>query len=231
MNLETSILTTISIVYHSTLISLNRHFIRPTPGFARKNHSREICMTSVDNIIAILRHYRSHFSLPSSPIILTYGAIMAGTALCFTQETHTTANNPAGDVSTPPSETEIGHQVTSIVKMLEEASETCPPAREASLRLKERFGISDSRRQGQQSIPLRTFLGKRKRTFNTSDTRENHSSEQITGNSVGDDDLSGDPMALMSSMDPGILDLMPMDWPDVDNDDFWNLRNVEEGQM
>lgn len=38
-------------------------------------------------------------------------------------------------------------------------------------------------------------------------------------------------MAFMSSMDPGILALMPMDWPDVDSDDFWNLRNIGEGQI
>lgn len=187
-------------------------------------------MTSVDSIIAILRHYRLHCSLSRSPIILTYGVIMAGTALCFTREIHTNANDPAGDVSTSL-ETEIGHQVTSIVKMLEEASETCPPAREASLRLKKRFGISDSRRQGQQSISLRQFLGKRKRTPNSSGTRDNHPSKQTIDNPVDDNDWSGDTMALMSSMDPGILEMMPMDWPDVDNDDFWNLQNVGEGQI
>lgn len=138
---EVVILKSISILYHSTLISLNRHFIRPTPGFARNNQSKEICMTSVDNIIAILRHYRSNCPLSRSPIILIYGAIMAGTALCFTRDTHTSTNTPAGDVSTRSPETEISHQATSIVKMLEEVAETCPPAREASLRLKGRFGF------------------------------------------------------------------------------------------
>lgn len=187
-------------------------------------------MTSVDSIVAILRQYRSRCPLSRSPIILNYGAIMAGTALCFTQETHTTANKLAGGVSTRPSETEIGHQASTIVKMLEEASETCPPAREASLRLKEHFGISDSRRQGQQSISLSQYLGKRKRTPNTSDTREKHPSKQIIENSVDDDDLSGETIALMSSMDPGILEMMPTDWPDVDNDDFWNLRSGGGGQ-
>jgi hypothetical protein len=157
---------------------------------------------------------------------------MAGTALCFTQATHTTTNDPAGDVFTScrSPETEIDHQVTSIVKMLEEVSETCPPAREASFRLKECFGIS-SRQHGQRSISLGKSLGKRKRTTDTSNIRNTHPSKQNIENVVDDDDWPGDTMALMSSMDPGILDLMPMDWPDVDNDDFWKLRNVGEGQI
>lgn len=90
--------------------------------------------------------------------------------------------------------------------------------------------VSDSRRQGQQSISTRKFLGKRKRT-NTSDTRNTHPSKQSIENIVDNDEWSGDPMAFMSSMDPGILALMPMDWPDVDSDDFWNLRNIGEGQI
>lgn len=179
-------------------------------------------MTSVDSIIAILRHYRSHRPLSGCPIILIYGVIMAGTALCFTQETHTTTSDPAGDGSP---ETEIDHQVTSIVKMLEEISETCPPAREASLRLKECFGIS-SRRHGQQSISLRKSLGKRKRT-DTLDVRDAHPNKQNLENQLDDNNWSGNSMALMSSMDPDILDLMPVEWPDMDNDDFWN---VGEGQ-
>ncbi|KAH8896729.1 hypothetical protein GQ53DRAFT_792041, partial [Thozetella sp. PMI_491] len=67
-------------LYHSTLISLNRHFIRPTPGFARRSQSREICVASAESIIAIIRQYRAQHELSTAPLTLVYSVVMAATA-------------------------------------------------------------------------------------------------------------------------------------------------------
>ncbi|KAL4861789.1 fungal-specific transcription factor domain-containing protein [Aspergillus spectabilis] len=70
-------------LYHSTLIALNRNFIRPTPGFARKEQSKEICISSADSIIALVRQYRAKSPLLTAPVVLLYSTIMAASALSF----------------------------------------------------------------------------------------------------------------------------------------------------
>jgi hypothetical protein len=161
-------------------------------------------MTSVDNIIAILRHYRAHSPLSKGPIIFIYGAIMAGTALSFTRESYTvtTSDTTTGDQTRCQQETEIHYQATSIIKLLEEVSDTCPPAREASLRLKACFGNKQP-----------SLLGPHEKQ--QADALEDQSYSYTIRHDLEDDqDWSRDQMELLGSMDPGILDLMPMEWAD-----------------
>lgn len=117
------ILTNInSGLYHSILISLHRHFVRPTPGFALRNSSKEMCIISVDSIIAMLRQFRAQHGLQNSPIVVVYSAVMAASAISFTQDTTTAL--PERD-----------RQLKFILKVLKECSETHRLAGEARRKL------------------------------------------------------------------------------------------------
>lgn len=70
-----------SLLYHNILISLNRHFIRPTPGFVLRQQSLTICIASADSIVAMLRQYQAQFGLRNCPIVLVYSAVAAASAL------------------------------------------------------------------------------------------------------------------------------------------------------
>ncbi|OKL57334.1 hypothetical protein UA08_07456 [Talaromyces atroroseus] len=206
------------VLYHSTLISLNRHFIQPTPGFARRSQSKEICLSSIDNIIAILRHYQTQCPLSRGPIVLIYGTIMAATALIFTYESPTTptSSKESGNSNDSPQEPELDYQVTAIIKMLEEVSPTYPPAREASLRLKAYFGVSSVRKDRHQKQPIQAL---RNRSIDAGSAEM-----QYSESALDEQYWSQDPVAMWSSMDAGILNLMPMDWPGADDYELLIIR-------
>ncbi|KAH8652034.1 fungal-specific transcription factor domain-containing protein [Xylariales sp. PMI_506] len=113
-------------LYHSTMISLNRHFIRPTPGFARRSQSREICIASAESIMAMIRQYRGQHTLANAPLTLVYSAIMAATAVSFALD-----SAPTGQAPPPEFETHMKF----LHKALKELSGVYRVALDASARL------------------------------------------------------------------------------------------------
>lgn len=111
-----------SLFYHSILVSLNRHFIRPTPGFPAKVASKDTCIASANSIIALIRQFRTQHGLGHSPALVVYSAVMAGSGILFTQES-----------SIPASEKD--QRLSFILKVLEECSPTHRLAREAQIKL------------------------------------------------------------------------------------------------
>jgi hypothetical protein len=131
-----------SLFYHSILISLNRHFIRPTPGFPAKAASKETCITSTNSIIALIRQFRTQQGLGHSPALIVYSAVMAGSGILFTQ-----------DFSIVGSERD--QRLSFILKVLEECSQTHKLAREAQIKLQANI---DTRRKlaNEQKVPGET---------------------------------------------------------------------------
>lgn len=111
-----------SLLYHTTLISLNRHFIKPTPGFEANTLSKETCIASSNSVVALIREFRAQHSLSQSPIILVYSAVMAASGIFFTHE------------SIPPLD-EKDRRLTFILKVLEDCSSIHDIAREAKAKL------------------------------------------------------------------------------------------------
>ena len=91
--------------------------MRPTPGFARKSLSRERCLSSVDNITAMIRHYRAWYSLTTVPLILVYSLALAATAVIFSRDGSTTS-------SQQNQASEFDGQINFIHKALKECSKT-----------------------------------------------------------------------------------------------------------
>ncbi|RDW56460.1 hypothetical protein BP6252_14153 [Coleophoma cylindrospora] len=110
------------LLYHSILISLNRHFVRPTSGFAANAGSKETCIASADTIIALIRQFRFQQGLGHSPVLVVYSAVMASSAIFFTQ-----------DPTTPTMEKD--RRLSFILKALEECSQTHNLAKEACIKL------------------------------------------------------------------------------------------------
>lgn len=111
-----------SLFYHSILISLNRHFIQPTPGFPAKAESRETCIGSADSIIALIRQFRTQQGLGHSPALVVYSAVMAGSGILFAQDLGVLA-------------LEKDRRLSFILKVLEECSQSHKLAREAQMKL------------------------------------------------------------------------------------------------
>jgi hypothetical protein len=111
-----------SLLYHSTLISLNRHFVRPTPGFSINAISKQRCIASADTIVALIRQFRSQQGLRNSPVLVVYSAVMASSGIFFTQDSATLA-------------TENDRRLSFILKALEECSQTHNLATEACIKL------------------------------------------------------------------------------------------------
>ena len=111
-----------SLFYHSILVSLNRHFIRPTPGFPAKVASKDTCIASANSIIALIRQFRTQQGLGHSPALVVYSAVMAGSGILFTQDFSILAS-------------EKDQRLSFILKVLEECSPTHKLAREAQIKL------------------------------------------------------------------------------------------------
>ena len=111
-----------SLFYHSILVSLNRHFIRPTSGFPAKAASKDTCIASADSIIALIRQFRTQQGLGNSPALVVYSAVMAGSGILFTQDFSILAE-------------EKDQRLSFILKALEECSPTHKLAREAQIKL------------------------------------------------------------------------------------------------
>jgi hypothetical protein len=111
-----------SLLYHSILISLNRHFVRPTPGFAANQVSKETCISSVDTIIALIREFRAQQGLGHSPVLVVYSAVMASSGIFFTQDSSALA-------------LQSDRRLSFILKALEECSPTHNLAKEARIKL------------------------------------------------------------------------------------------------
>ncbi|KAJ5266729.1 fungal-specific transcription factor domain-containing protein [Penicillium angulare] len=124
-------IATMHALYHSTLISLNRHFIRPTPGFARRSQSREICIASAESILAIIRQYKTNHSLENAPLTLVYSTVMAATAVSFALDGTTHNQNQM-----PP---ERETYIKSLRKALTDFSAVYRVAADASARLEEKL--------------------------------------------------------------------------------------------
>lgn len=182
-------------------------------------------MTSVDSIVAILRHYRTQCPLSRCPIVLIYGAIMAGTALSFARQSNTGESANTTEKGNCHQETELEHRVKTIIKLLEEVSQIYPPAFEASIRLKTYFGIASRQPQKQQ---MNKVLDKNQDPNDSSKVQDSPTSRPNPGDTLDDQHWSQDPMALLSSMDAGILNLMPTDWPDMANDESSYLWDTGE---
>ncbi len=112
-----------SLLYHSILISLNRHFVRPTSGFAANKVSKEICVESAATIVALIRQFRTQQGLGRSPVLVVYSAVMAGSAIFFTQDSTALA-------------LEKDTRLSFIMKALEECSNTHNLAKEALIKLR-----------------------------------------------------------------------------------------------
>ncbi|KAF4448448.1 proline iminopeptidase [Fusarium austroafricanum] len=104
------------------IITLNRHFIRPTPGFALKSQSQETCISSVEAIMALTRHYRAQHGLIRAPLYLVYSLAMAATAAILTTPSDAVANS----VEKPE---ESLQQLNFLVRSLKECSKTYDVAR------------------------------------------------------------------------------------------------------
>jgi hypothetical protein len=111
-----------SLLYYSILITLNRHFIRPTPGFAAKELSKETCISSADAIIGLIRQFRAQHGLERCPVVVVYSAVMAGSGILFTQGSSTLV-------------TEKDRRLSFIIKVLDECSPTHNLAKEARIKL------------------------------------------------------------------------------------------------
>ncbi|MCJ1302433.1 hypothetical protein MMC08_005236 [Hypocenomyce scalaris] len=112
----------VHLFYHSILVSLNRHFIRPTSGFPAKAASKDTCIASADSIIALIRQFRTQQGLGNSPALVVYSAVMAGSGILFTQDFSILAE-------------EKDQRLSFILKALEECSPTHKLAREAQIKL------------------------------------------------------------------------------------------------
>jgi len=121
-NLKPHVLN-LHLLYHSILISLNRHFVRPTPGFAPNLVSKETCTTSSDSIVALIRQFRSQQGLGRSPVLVVYSAVMAASGIFFTQDSNAMA-------------LEKDTRLSFILKALEECSQTHNLAKEALIKLR-----------------------------------------------------------------------------------------------
>jgi hypothetical protein len=111
-----------SLLYYSILITLNRHFIRPTPGFAAKELSKETCISSADAIIGLIRQFRAQHGLERCPVVVVYSTVMAGSGILFTLGPSTLV-------------TEKDRRLSFIIKVLDECSPTHNLAREARIKL------------------------------------------------------------------------------------------------
>jgi hypothetical protein len=96
--------------------------VRPTPGFAESISSKEICISSADSIVALIRLFRSQHGLARSPVLLIYSAVVAGSGILYTQ-------NPAALAL------EKDRRLSFILKSLAECSETHPLANEGRVKL------------------------------------------------------------------------------------------------
>lgn len=96
--------------------------MRPTPGFAQSLSSKEICISSADSIIALIRLFRSQHGLAHSPVLLIYSAVVAGSGILYTQNPATLA-------------LEKDRRLSFILKSLAECSETHPLANEGRVKL------------------------------------------------------------------------------------------------
>ena len=65
------------LYYHAMLLSLNRHFVRPSAGFPRSESSREVCVSSTGIIATLIRQYRFQHGLHAAPLMLVYALVMA----------------------------------------------------------------------------------------------------------------------------------------------------------
>ncbi|KAH7109091.1 fungal-specific transcription factor domain-containing protein [Dendryphion nanum] len=63
--------------YHSLLLSLNRHFVKPSSGFPQSTSSSEICASSSSIITSLIRQFRIQHGLNSAPLMLVYALVMA----------------------------------------------------------------------------------------------------------------------------------------------------------
>jgi len=72
------------LFYHSICISLNRHFIKPSPGFPLNKASGTICAESCDIICSIIRQVRNQGDLTGCPLILVYAVVMTAITIANT---------------------------------------------------------------------------------------------------------------------------------------------------
>lgn len=161
-----------SLLYHSTLISLNKHFVRPTPGFAEKASSKDICISSADSIVAIIRVFRAQHGLENSPVLLVYSAVVAGSGVLFTQDPATLA-------------LEKDRRLTFILKALVECSRTHNLAREARIKLQANIERRQSFAAESQEIDSTTQLA----MDEYPDPTEMFYMNSVTGNMLGVDTL------------------------------------------
>lgn len=73
-----------SVLFHSLRIILNLekiNMMEVSPTLLDGNNSTAICKNSAQNIISILRKYRSHHGLQHSPLVFIYGAVRAAQAV------------------------------------------------------------------------------------------------------------------------------------------------------
>ena len=65
------------LYYHALLLSLNRHFARPSNGFPQSPTSQEICAASSSTITSLIRGFRTQHGLHTAPLMLVYALVMA----------------------------------------------------------------------------------------------------------------------------------------------------------
>ncbi|RDW84286.1 hypothetical protein BP6252_01876 [Coleophoma cylindrospora] len=75
------------MLYHSTIISLNRPFLKPLTNSARlesPSESQTTCDAAVESIIEILQRFRTDYTLRNSPFVFVQGTILALNARLIT---------------------------------------------------------------------------------------------------------------------------------------------------
>ncbi|KAF2019331.1 hypothetical protein BU24DRAFT_418931 [Aaosphaeria arxii CBS 175.79] len=65
------------LYYHAMLLSLNRHFVKPSNGFPHSPLSRDICTSSCSTVAILVRQYRLQHGLKTAPLMLVYALVMA----------------------------------------------------------------------------------------------------------------------------------------------------------
>lgn len=66
-----------SLFYHSARIALNYDYAFAEHQRAERNSSCQYCVTSAQDIIALVRTYRVRYDLQHSPLVLVYACVQA----------------------------------------------------------------------------------------------------------------------------------------------------------